>query len=122
MSFNRLVRFESDEEGSPSYFADIGLKGDGPPTPGTTLGAFPSFDDLINKTGEKVVTVRRVIIPCLLSSYVSAASDKLSQQLLAPLPYDGIPIYCVGLNYRSHAKEANVRVPPDCPHLESLTE
>lgn len=30
------------------------------------------------------------------------------KQLLAPLPQDNIPIYCVGLNYRSHAKEAQV--------------
>lgn len=33
------------------------------------------------------------------------------QQLLAPLPREGVPIYCVGLNYRSHAKEADVGQP-----------
>jgi hypothetical protein len=66
MSFTRLVRNESDEEGSPSYFADVALDGDGPPSPGTKLGAFRSVDDLINKTGEKAVTVKRVINICLI--------------------------------------------------------
>ncbi len=119
MSFTRLVRFESDEEGSPSYFADIALDGDGPPPPGTKLGAFRSVDDLINKIGEKVVTVKRVIDICLIHRPLVEVcaelhlSNKPNQQLLAPLPHDGIPIYCVGLNYRSHAKEANVGVPQD---------
>jgi 2-keto-4-pentenoate hydratase/2-oxohepta-3-ene-1,7-dioic acid hydratase in catechol pathway len=37
---------------------------------------------------------------------------KIKYQLLAPLPRSGIPIYCVGLNYRTHAEEAKVQYAP----------
>jgi len=30
------------------------------------------------------------------------------EELLAPVPFEGVPIYCVGLNYKSHATEAKV--------------
>jgi len=43
--------------------------------------------------------------------FISRAPRQLTfeVQLLAPLPSTSVPIYCVGLNYRSHAKEAKVR-------------
>ncbi|KAJ3466678.1 hypothetical protein MRS44_004242 [Fusarium solani] len=88
-SFTRLVRFECEEDGRPC-FADLGPDTDGLPLPGTKLGAFGSIDDLTRKSEEKTVTVRR---------------------LLAPLPREGVPIYCVGLNFRSHAKEADLSIP-----------
>ncbi|KAH7124645.1 hypothetical protein EDB81DRAFT_699055 [Dactylonectria macrodidyma] len=88
-SFTRLVRFECEEDGNP-YFIDLGPSTDGPPLPGTKLDAFKSIDELSSKAKPQTVTVRRV---------------------LAPLPRDGIPIYCVGLNYRSHAKEAGLSIP-----------
>ncbi|SPJ80017.1 related to bifunctional 4-hydroxyphenylacetate degradation enzyme [Fusarium torulosum] len=87
--FSRLIRFECEEDDKP-YFTDLGLDSDGLPSPGTKLGAFKSFDDLANKGEEKIVTLRR---------------------LLAPLPREGIPIYCVGLNYRTHAAEAELPIP-----------
>ncbi|KAJ5792463.1 uncharacterized protein N7503_008441 [Penicillium pulvis] len=89
VSFLHLVRFECSEDGT-AYYADLGPNADGPPIRGTQLGAFKTFQDLANKSGEKEVTVSR---------------------LLAPLPQDNIPIYCVGLNYRSHAKEAQLTIP-----------
>ncbi|ORX96763.1 hypothetical protein BCR34DRAFT_497488 [Clohesyomyces aquaticus] len=87
-SFSRLVRFESDD--GNSYFSDLGSGSGGPPSPGTKLEAFGSYEALVAKFSPKTLTVRR---------------------LLAPVPRDGIPIYCVGLNYRSHAKEAALSVP-----------
>lgn len=58
-SFSHLVRFESEEDGR-SYFADLGVDADGPPAPGTGLGAYTSIDDLRNKASVRNVTVRRV--------------------------------------------------------------
>lgn len=62
MSFERLIRFESEEDGNTPSFADIGLDGDGLPPPGTKLDAFKSVSDLINKTGGKTVALRRVCV------------------------------------------------------------
>ncbi|UKZ74763.1 hypothetical protein TrVFT333_002433 [Trichoderma virens FT-333] len=87
--FSHLIRFECDEDGQ-SCFADLGDNANGPPSPGTTLGAYPSVNELMSNAGMKTVTIRR---------------------LLAPLPQTGAPIYCVGLNYRSHAKEAGFDIP-----------
>ncbi|KAF2269840.1 hypothetical protein CC78DRAFT_539762 [Lojkania enalia] len=87
--FSHIVRFECEESGR-FYFADLGPDADGPPSPGAQLPAFRSIDELFSNTGKETVTVRRI---------------------LAPLPYDGVPIYCVGLNYRSHAKEAKLSIP-----------
>ncbi|KAJ5540917.1 hypothetical protein N7494_005993 [Penicillium frequentans] len=92
VSFSHLVRFECSEDGT-AYYADLGPNADGPPVRGTQLAAFKTFQDLANKSGKKEVTVSRC------------------KQLLAPLPQDNIPIYCVGLNYRSHAKEAQLTIP-----------
>ncbi|KAH7126061.1 hypothetical protein EDB81DRAFT_810367 [Dactylonectria macrodidyma] len=93
-TFSHLVRFECEEDGT-AYFADLGPDANGPPSPGTKLSASRSLEDLAIESEQKMVTVRR---------------------LLAPLPRDGIPIYCVGLNYRSHAKEASLTI-PSCPPL-----
>ncbi|KAJ6096513.1 hypothetical protein N7486_007259 [Penicillium sp. IBT 16267x] len=87
--FSHLVRFECAEDGT-AYYADLGLDADGPPVPGTKLGAFKTFQDLTGNNGKENVTVSR---------------------LLAPLPQENIPIYCVGMNYRSHAQEAQLPIP-----------
>ncbi|OPB44730.1 hypothetical protein A0O28_0088680 [Trichoderma guizhouense] len=89
LPFSHLIHFECDEDGQ-CFFADLGDNANGPPSPGTTLGAYPSMNQLISNTGKKTVTIRR---------------------LLAPLPQSTAPIYCVGLNYRSHAKEAGLEIP-----------
>ncbi|KAL6886769.1 hypothetical protein GGI43DRAFT_431806 [Trichoderma evansii] len=86
VGFSRLVRFVCEEDNS-SYFADIGPNADGPPAQGTKLEGYRTAADLIEAKSATVVTVLK---------------------LLAPLPLDNIPIYCVGLNYHSHAKEANL--------------
>ncbi|KAH3905837.1 hypothetical protein HBH56_214240 [Parastagonospora nodorum] len=91
-SFSRLVRFTC-EDGN-SYFADLGPVGNETPIPGTHLEAFRSYENLQTKTDAKKVTI---------------------QKLLAPLPHDGVPIYCIGLNFRSHAKEASLTIPSNPP-------
>ncbi|KAI1506406.1 fumarylacetoacetate hydrolase family protein [Biscogniauxia marginata] len=86
-SFTRLIRFEGGN--GKIYFADIGKEVSEPPATGSKITAFKSFDDLLSKSGGEVVVL---------------------QKLLAPLPRDDLPIYCVGLNYKTHAVEANSEV------------
>ncbi|KAG7293975.1 hypothetical protein NEMBOFW57_004036 [Staphylotrichum longicolle] len=87
--FCHLVRFESEEDSS-SYFADLGSDADGPPLPGTTLTCARTIEGLAQQSDQVTRTLH---------------------QLLPPLPRDDLPIYCVGLNYRSHAREANLDIP-----------
>ncbi|KAK5988571.1 Fumarylacetoacetate hydrolase domain-containing-like protein [Cladobotryum mycophilum] len=87
-SFSHLIRFES-EDGN-SYFADLGPDAKELPSSGAKIDAFTTLDALTTKSESERTIIRR---------------------LLAPLPRDGIPIYCVGLNYRSHAKEADLQIP-----------
>ncbi|KAH8197717.1 hypothetical protein TruAng_008134 [Truncatella angustata] len=86
--FSHLIRFECLE--GNIHFADIGPNADGPPPHGTCIDAYGSLDELATKTGSRTVTIRR---------------------FLAPVPHDGLPIYCVGLNYRTHATEAELTIP-----------
>ncbi|KAI0484127.1 fumarylacetoacetate hydrolase family protein [Xylariaceae sp. FL0804] len=86
-SFTRLVRFASED--GEIYFADLGKEVLEPPPPGSKMTAFKSFDDLLAGSGPETVTL---------------------QKLLAPLPREDLSIYCVGLNYRSHATEASLQV------------
>ncbi|KAJ0134109.1 hypothetical protein HZ326_22839 [Fusarium oxysporum f. sp. albedinis] len=92
-NFSVLIKFESEED-RETYFADLGPDAQGPPTVGTKVSAVKSLHDLTDNHETRTVTIRR---------------------LLAPLPRDDLPLYCVGLNYRSHAKEASLTltsVPP----------
>lgn len=105
--FARLIRFESAEDGSP-FFTD--LDQNAPlPSLGEKIAAFKTIDELSSKVGEKTVTIGRVCVPALLFDSGLQLLSGVIRQLLAPLPRDDIPIYCVGLNYHSHAKEASVR-------------
>ncbi|KAH8594578.1 fumarylacetoacetate hydrolase family protein [Bisporella sp. PMI_857] len=89
--FSRLIRFESD---GATYFSDLGVDITEPPSPGSRVTAYLSLEDLVvEKNGATVVLGK----------------------LMAPLPYDGVPIYCVGMNYRSHAAEAKLLVPANPP-------
>ncbi|GME33968.1 hypothetical protein EDB81DRAFT_699055 [Neofusicoccum parvum] len=88
-SFSKLIRFEC-EENDDVYFADLGPHARAPPLPKTQLKAYRTIDGLVARNDAETVTIRR---------------------LLAPVPREGLPIYCVGLNYRSHAKEVNVDIP-----------
>ncbi|KAH7070556.1 hypothetical protein BKA63DRAFT_568934 [Paraphoma chrysanthemicola] len=91
--FSRLARFECEELDSPC-FADFGPELNDLPRSGAKVEGYMSYEDLVATAGAKALTFKR---------------------LLAPLPRVGIPIYCVGLNYRSHAKEAELAVPSDPP-------
>ncbi|KIY03347.1 uncharacterized protein Z520_00038 [Fonsecaea multimorphosa CBS 102226] len=93
--FSRLICFESQQHGKAKYFADLGVnEASVIPEPGTSIEAYSSFDDLL------------------------AGKDKVTAivgKLLAPLPRTDLPIYSVGLNYRSHAKEAKLNIPANPP-------
>ncbi|KAL2866512.1 fumarylacetoacetate hydrolase family protein [Aspergillus lucknowensis] len=64
------------------------------PTIGDSVSAYPSFEDLAEDRNATTATIAK---------------------LLPPLPRMDLPIYCVGLNYRSHAKEARLNVPANPP-------
>ncbi|KAH6953762.1 hypothetical protein BKA56DRAFT_638254 [Ilyonectria sp. MPI-CAGE-AT-0026] len=61
-SFSHLIRFECEED-SNTYFADLGSDANGPPSPGTKLRAFGSYEALAEKSGHKTVTLRRLTAP-----------------------------------------------------------
>ncbi|KAK4494335.1 hypothetical protein PRZ48_014633 [Zasmidium cellare] len=90
--FQRLIRFQSKEDGSIHY-ADIGSS-DVATVQGTRVQAYASLEALSAKASSNTLTVDR---------------------LLAPVPNPNLPIYCVGLNYRSHAEEAGLKVPKQPP-------
>ncbi|KAI1132175.1 fumarylacetoacetate hydrolase family protein [Nemania abortiva] len=91
-AFTKLVRFKS--ENGNTYYADLGDIASEVPAPGSQLAAYSSFEDLLSKGHTETVTVK---------------------ELLAPLPRDDLPLYCVGLNYKSHATEADLQVSQSPP-------
>ncbi|KAI0909082.1 fumarylacetoacetate hydrolase family protein [Ustulina deusta] len=91
-SFTKLVRFKS--ENGAVYYADLGDLASEVPAPGSQVTAYKSFEDLLSKGNAETATVK---------------------ELLAPLPRDDLPIYCVGLNYKSHATEASLQVSESPP-------
>ncbi|KAM6508204.1 hypothetical protein FALCPG4_018086 [Fusarium falciforme] len=84
--FHSLIRFESAIDGQ-TYFADVGIGGIESAHPGLQLEGYVSIEGLIARNGGEPVTVGKI---------------------LAPVPQTGIPLYCIGLNYKSHAEEAKV--------------
>ncbi|KAJ5433275.1 uncharacterized protein N7458_012431 [Penicillium daleae] len=64
------------------------------PVIGGSVTAYLTFDDAINNTHSGTAIVAK---------------------LLPPLPKTNLPLYCVGLNYRSHAKEASINIPVNPP-------
>ncbi|KAI1311632.1 fumarylacetoacetate hydrolase family protein, partial [Xylaria venustula] len=91
-SFTKLVRFRS--ENGAVYFADVGDLASEVPALGSQVDAYKSFEDLLSKRN---------------------AESAILKELLAPLPRDDLPIYCVGLNYKSHANEANIQLSESPP-------
>lgn len=87
--YKYLVSFENER--GDQFFANIETP---EPIVGTNLAAYRCFDDL--KEGKN-------------------ATNASIAKLLPPLPACGLPIYCVGLNYKSHAKEAQLKVPANPP-------
>ncbi|KAJ5698332.1 hypothetical protein N7462_000337 [Penicillium macrosclerotiorum] len=80
--FKYLYRFETEK--GEEFFAK-GASAE--PVIGASVNAYPTFEDLL---GDKNVTQATLA------------------KLLPPIPQTNLPIYCVGLNYKSHAKEASV--------------
>ncbi|KAI0453152.1 fumarylacetoacetate hydrolase family protein [Xylaria acuta] len=91
-AFTKLIRVKS--ENGETYYADLGDIASEAPTPGSQITACKSFEDLLSRGNAETVTIK---------------------ELLAPLPRDDLPIYCVGLNYKSHATEANLQVSKSPP-------
>ncbi|KAI0472420.1 fumarylacetoacetate hydrolase family protein [Xylaria cf. heliscus] len=91
-TFTKLIRFKA--ENGKAYYADLGDITSEAPAPGSQITAYKSFEDLLSRSNAETATVK---------------------ELLAPLPRDDLPIYCVGLNYRSHATEANLQVSQSPP-------
>ncbi|WPB05550.1 uncharacterized protein RHO25_010203 [Cercospora beticola] len=91
--FEALIKFRSAED-RQSYFAPIETNSKSgivePLSIGTVVAAYSSIEDV--QTG-------------------AATGKHTIAKLLAPLPSTEVPIYCVGLNYRSHAAEAKLTVP-----------
>lgn len=86
-AFKKLIRFKS--ENGKAYFADLEDHTSAVPASGSQITAYESFQDLQSKSNSDKVVIK---------------------ELLAPLPRDDLPIYCVGLNYKSHATEASLQV------------
>jgi hypothetical protein len=61
-AFSRLIRFESDGK---IYFSDLGVDTLEPPSPGTSVKAFISLDDLAARKNEATVTLDKAGIPRL---------------------------------------------------------
>ncbi|GKZ18424.1 hypothetical protein AbraCBS73388_000994 [Aspergillus brasiliensis] len=85
-AFGYLYCFETEE--GEGFFA----KSDSTePVIGATVTAYPTFEDLLGDENATQAT------------------------LLPPIPQTNLAIYCVGLNYKSHAKEASLNVPSNPP-------
>ena len=106
-SFSRLIRFDS---GGKIYFSDLGAKRIEPPAPGSRVTAYLSLDDLVTGKNSVEVTLDKAstFLTCRVTHEVLTLIIWRLKQLLAPVPRDDLPIYCVGMNFRSHAAEAGV--------------
>ncbi|KAJ5591708.1 uncharacterized protein N7459_002077 [Penicillium hispanicum] len=87
--FQYLCRFQT-ESGEDFFAKCASVK----PTIGSSVDAYPTHEDLVNGRNATTATIAK---------------------LLSPLPQTRSSIYCVGLNYRSHAKEASLNVPANPP-------
>lgn len=82
-SFQYLCHFHA--KNGDEYFTNCILA---KPAIGVVVDTYPTYEDLVQ--GQNATMVEIV-------------------KLLSPLPQTNNSIYCVRLNYRSHAKEANVQ-------------
>ncbi|KAK0646767.1 2-hydroxyhepta-2,4-diene-1,7-dioate isomerase [Cercophora newfieldiana] len=88
--WDSLIRFQAP--GGKAYWAALPL--DAIPTTGQSVQGYSTVEDL--ESGSRGV-------------------DVTVEKLLAPVPATGIPIICVGLNYRNHANEASLPIPATPP-------
>ncbi|KAF9786547.1 hypothetical protein IL306_014129 [Fusarium sp. DS 682] len=99
-NWTHLVRFIAEEDGQ-AHLGHIDNK------------AWPDIGLSLEK-GEKIQA--KLVQGCIFDGVVTEKSFTI-KQLLAPLTIDQVPIIrCMGLNYRDHAKEANMPI-PDVPVL-----
>jgi hypothetical protein len=98
--FKYLIHF-ADEKGD-GFFADIDST---EPVIGAQISAHRSFEELKEKKNGVVASIAKVLQGRIIF-IDECCSHRL--QILPPVPAHDLPIYCVGLNYKSHAKEANV--------------
>ncbi|KAK4041879.1 fumarylacetoacetate hydrolase [Parachaetomium inaequale] len=89
-SWDSLIRFSVAD--GREYWAALPLAT--VPLPGLTVQGYSSIEELESGLAGVKVTVNK---------------------LLAPVPVTGIPIICIGLNYRNHANEASLPVPATPP-------
>ncbi|KAJ5794610.1 hypothetical protein N7457_001209 [Penicillium paradoxum] len=88
-TFKHLFQFETEDQESL-----FGKCDSTEPIIGGSVTAYPTFEDLMEERNPRTATVAK---------------------LLPPLPKADLPIYCIGLNYKSHAKEASLNVPANPP-------
>ncbi|KAL9572036.1 hypothetical protein ACKAV7_003753 [Fusarium commune] len=88
--FHCLVRFQSADD-DLIYFADLGVNGLEQLGVVSQVDGYTSVEGLVARDGGRPVRLGKI---------------------LAPVPRTGVPIYCVGLNYQSHAEEA--KLPEQC--------
>jgi 2-keto-4-pentenoate hydratase/2-oxohepta-3-ene-1,7-dioic acid hydratase in catechol pathway len=126
--FKYLIHF-ADEKGD-SFFADIDST---EPVSGAQISAHRSFEELKEEKNGVMTTIAKVLQARKNSIIDECCSHRL--QLLPPVPAHDLPIYCVGLNYKSHAKEANVssslyaiprqrliRILAECPRESTIVD
>ncbi|KAK1751477.1 fumarylacetoacetate hydrolase [Echria macrotheca] len=89
-TWDSLIRFQAP--GGKEYWASLPLET--APATGLSVQGYSTIEGLEAGTGGVDVTV---------------------EKLLAPVPVTGIPIICVGLNYRNHANEASLPIPATPP-------
>jgi len=87
-----LIRFEALEDGN-TYWAACALSTN--PVPDLEVDGFSSIEALESDATSQKVTVKK---------------------LLAPTPNPDTHIFCIGLNYKNHAEEAQLTIPP-CPPM-----
>jgi len=109
MSWDSLIRFLGDDQNE--HWAALPL--DATPASGIEVDGFSTIEDLEAGSGGVKVTVQRVC-ETVSNRYRETLTDEIGQ-LLAPVPATGIPIVCVGLNYRNHANEASLPIPATPP-------
>ncbi|KAL2855329.1 hypothetical protein BJY01DRAFT_257056 [Aspergillus pseudoustus] len=88
-TFEYLYRFNTEK--GEEFFAKCETT---EPIIGASVNAYSTFEDLLGNEN---------------------ATEAIVATLLPPIPQTNLPIYCVGLNYKSHAKEAKLNVPSHPP-------
>ena len=106
VSWDSIIRFEAGN--GNVLFASLPLSTT--PDVGLKVEGYTSIEDLEAGGPGKLEIVRKASI----SPLESCRFDQLTVpfQLLSPVPVTGIPIVCIGVNYKSHAEEGKVSIGP----------